>query len=72
MQMDACFEKEQIGTFFVGRGAVFGGEGGWVVPWGPPAENLHVTSTTFFYPPVGTVNFHWCKCLHATADKRVS
>ena len=28
MQMDAKFEKEQIGTLFVPGGAVFGGSGG--------------------------------------------
>ena len=51
MQMDREFEEEQIGTFFVLRGAVFGVLGGWVVLQRPHAENSVMTSSTFFYLP---------------------
>jgi hypothetical protein len=58
MQMDAEFEKEQIGTLFVPGGAVFGGVGGVGGPLRAPALKFDVTSTTFFfYPPALQNNF---------------
>ena len=45
IQMDREFEKEQIGTLFV---SIWGG-GGVGGPFGPPAQNLVMTSTTFFF-----------------------
>jgi len=48
MQMDAEFKKEQNGTLFVPGGQYWGvGWGGG--PFGPPAENFGMTSTTFFF-----------------------
>jgi hypothetical protein len=38
MQMDAEFEKEQIGTLFVWVGAPEGGDRGWVVGQGVPIQ----------------------------------
>eukprot|EP00983_Pelagomonas_calceolata_P132136 1161839-Pelagomonas_calceolata.AAC.5 len=45
MHMDGELKKEQIGTLFVGRGAVFGGKGEVGGPFGAPAENFDMTST---------------------------
>jgi len=42
MQMDAEFEKEQIGTLFVQGGQYLGGT------LRAPAQKFDVTSTTFF------------------------
>ena len=52
MQMDAYFEKEQIGTLFVLRGAIFWGRGG-VSFWASLPEFGHDVHYFFFYPPDG-------------------
>jgi len=44
MQMDAEFEKEQIGTLFAWVGALEGGFGGWLVPQGCPPQKVYVSS----------------------------
>ena len=48
MQMDREFEKEQIGTLFVLRGAVFGRVGGLVVLLGLPPRICTVVPLLFF------------------------
>ena len=60
--MNAEFKKEQNGTLFVGRGAAFGGVGGWVVPLGLPLKILTLCTPLFFVPPAGVLKLssdHW-------------
>jgi len=48
MQMDAKFNKEQIGTLFFWVGALEGGVGGWVVGRGVKPKNRTCLPSEFF------------------------
>jgi hypothetical protein len=56
MQMDACFEKERIGTLFVWVGALEGGFGGGG-PQGCPPQKVNVSSQKKEKPPGGVMQF---------------
>jgi hypothetical protein len=51
MQINAEFKEEQIGTLFVWVGALEGGGRGGGGAKGGPIQKIHVTYSTFFFPP---------------------